>query len=574
MDNIGNIAPVISNVMNHMPSNESGGQLTKKQLEIRNNEKTIKAAVKSADHIPEPELQAAIKTYKAVDAATGGLATKVAARAMRSKPLQHMTKYGANLKQAQRMSNFLNKNKVKPLINSLPLSTKKISSKDGMGKTKNEFGKSGNFKLKLPANIKLIALVVGIILAIIMFIVVVFIVIFTNEENGSVSEGGSSYAYGETCTTVTVTNSGCDGNAENCTNAYDGEVDLEDYVAGVVAAEVGEANNLEYYKVSAIAARTYLLSNVSSSCTIAGNATSQEYTSVDNSSNSELIKQAVEETKGQVLIKNDEIISANYSSACVVNADSEYYYVRYGTISLGSANYQKIIKTWDSEESAYKGYLNDWYSQVDTTNTNNDERTCPGNHDYGMSQLGALYLITEEDYTYDQVLEYYFGSDAELVKNTMQLAGIEGFVNPTRTIHCSSAYGNRIHPVNQIESFHSGLDIGIPGGEPIYAAKDGTISYVRNDVTAINNCDYGYGNYIVIDHGNGQSTIYAHIKYGSIPENIELGTTISQGEIIGQVGSTGCSTGNHLHYEVKENGSTVDPALYLDLTDATGECQR
>ena len=425
--------------------------------------------------------------------------------------------------------------------------------------------------IKMPFSKKIVLTILPILpfIALLLFVTVIL------GQDASATGIGSNFAYGNTCPTVTVTDSGCDANGQNCTNAYDGDVELEEYIAGVVAAEVGGAGNLEYYKVAAITARTYFLSHTNDDCTIEGNSTAQAYMNVDNSSNATLIRQAVEETEGLVLVKNEELTSTNYASACVVNADENYYYVRYGTSSLGKANFQKIPKEWDKDTShAYSGYLADWYSMVDKNNTDYENKNCHNNHDYGMSQLGALYLITEENYTYDQVLEYYFGSDAELVKNTMQLAGIEGFVNPTRTIHCSSAYGNRIHPVNQIESFHSGLDIGIPGGEPIYAAKDGTISYVRNDVTAINNCDYGYGNYIVIDHGNGQSTIYAHIKYGSIPENIQLGTTISQGEIIGQVGSTGCSTGNHLHYEVKENGSTVDPALYLDLTDATGECQR
>ena len=65
-----------------------------------------------------------------------------------------------------------------------------------------------------------------------------------------------------------------------------------------------------------------------------------------------------------------------------------------------------------------------------------------------------------------------------------------------------------------------------------------------------------------------------HLKYGTIPDSISEGTKVSQGEQIGQVGSTGCSTGNHLHYEVRLNGTQVDPADYLDLTNATGTCKR
>jgi len=191
-----------------------------------------------------------------------------------------------------------------------------------------------------------------------------------------------------------------------------------------------------------------------------------------------------------------------------------------------------------------------------------------------MSQIGALYLITGEDYNYEEVIEYYYGEEAEIMSNEMQLGGVEGFVNPTRYINCSSPFGYRIHPVKGTQSFHTGLDIAVSGGEPIYAAQDGTVRSVVNNVTAINNCNYGYGNYIIIDHEGGTSTLYAHMKYGTIPSSIYAGAEVSQGEQIGQVGSTGCSTGNHLHYEVLVNGSTVDPADYLDLTNASGTCKR
>lgn len=428
----------------------------------------------------------------------------------------------------------------------------------------------GILKIPLPVKVMLTILpFAGGILALLFFV----IVIAGEEVSGSAISG--SFMYGTTCPTVTVTDSGCNSNGENCTNKYDGNVELEDYIAGVVAAEVGGANNLEYYKVAAVTARTYFLSHTGDDCTIKGNATAQSYMDVDNSSNATLIKQAVEETKDQVLVKNDDLSKTNYASACVVNADDEYYYIRYGTSSLGKANFQKIPKEWDSDKShAYSGYLEDWYSMVDQSSTDYENKRCPNNHDYGMSQLGALYLITEEDYTYDEVLQYYFGENVEIKKNEMQLSGSSGYINPTRYIKCSSAYGYRIHPVHKIKKFHSGLDIGISGGEPIYAAQDGTISYVRKSVNSINNCNYGYGNYITIKHEDGKTTLYAHIKYGTIPDNIVAGAKVSQGEQIGQVGSTGCSTGNHLHYEVKENGKTLDPADYLDLSNAKGTCRR
>ena len=433
-----------------------------------------------------------------------------------------------------------------------------------------ELAKEGNFTLKMPlaTKVKIIAILIG---GASFILLLLFVVLFGTEASAA-SYG--SYSYGQTCTNITVTDTGCDGNAQNCTHIYDGEVEFEDYIAGVVAAEVGIVNNLDYYKVAAIAARSYVLNHTNSSCTVKGNATFQAYQDVEDSSNSALIKQAVEETKGLVLVKDDELVSTYYASACVVNADEDYYYVRYGTKTLGEANFQKIPKDWDTNDSVFKGYLARWYSMIDTSNTDYENKSCPNNHDYGMSQIGALYLITGENYDFEDVIEYYYGEDVEIVTNEMLLTGVDGFVNPTRYIHCSSAFGYRIHPVHKVEKFHSGLDIGIPGGEPIYAAKDGVVSYARTNVNAINNCDYGYGNHIIIDHGDGTSTLYSHMKYGSVPSYIYEGATVSQGEQVGQIGSTGCSTGNHLHYEVRINGSPVDPADYLDLSEATGTCRR
>lgn len=432
-----------------------------------------------------------------------------------------------------------------------------------------ELATKGAFTIRMPIIMKII---IPIILFLLPFIgLMLFVVLFSFDD----SLGFGSFKYGITCPTVTVIDTGCNANAQNCSHVYDGEVSFEDYVAGVVAAEVGGANNMEFYKVAAIIARTYFLSHTDSSCTIKGNATRQAYMDVDDSSKGNMIRQAVEETKSLVLVKNNDLAPTYYASACVVNADSENYYVRFGTISLGEANFQKIPKEWDSDSSnAYRGYLADWYSMVDKGNTNYEKKSCPLNHDYGMSQLGALYLAAGENYTYEQILEYYFGDNTEIMFNGIQLSGNEGFVNPTRKIYCTSPFGYRIHPVSGVRKFHSGLDIGISGGEPIFAAADGVVTAVVSGVNAINNCNYGYGNYIIIDHGGGISTLYAHIKYGSIPSSIRAGTTVSQGEQIGEVGSTGCSTGNHLHYEVRQNNNYVDPTDYMDLSAAAGTCKR
>ena len=111
----------------------------------------------------------------------------------------------------------------------------------------------------------------------------------------------------------------------------------------------------------------------------------------------------------------------------------------------------------------------------------------------------------------------------------------------------SSLFGYRIHPITGEAHSHTGIDIPAPGNTPILACKSGQV------VTSAYH--YSYGNYVVIDHGNGNSTLYAHMSSRAVSE----GDMVTQGQTIGYVGTTGSSTGNHLHLEVRDNYARVDP---------------
>lgn len=110
-----------------------------------------------------------------------------------------------------------------------------------------------------------------------------------------------------------------------------------------------------------------------------------------------------------------------------------------------------------------------------------------------------------------------------------------------------NTYGNRFHPILKVWKFHAGTDIGANTGTSIYAADSGTV--------VVAGYDRGYGNYVVVSHGNGVSTLYAHMN--SIA--VSSGSTVSKGDVLGYVGSTGLSTDAHLHFEVRVNGATTDP---------------
>ena len=117
----------------------------------------------------------------------------------------------------------------------------------------------------------------------------------------------------------------------------------------------------------------------------------------------------------------------------------------------------------------------------------------------------------------------------------------------------SSLFGYRVHPIFNTTKFHSGVDIAASYGATISAAASGTV--------AIAEYSSSYGNYAVIYHSNGTTTLYAHMS--SIA--VTAGSTINQGDTVGYVGSTGNSTGPHLHFEVRVNGSCVDPLSYFNL---------
>ncbi|WP_456155451.1 murein hydrolase activator EnvC family protein [Veillonella sp.] len=115
----------------------------------------------------------------------------------------------------------------------------------------------------------------------------------------------------------------------------------------------------------------------------------------------------------------------------------------------------------------------------------------------------------------------------------------------------TSPYGYRVHPIWGTTIYHSGIDIGVDEGTPVHAADSGVIVW--------SGWMGGYGYAVVIDHGNGLSTLYGHNSELAVDE----GQSVSKGQVIAYAGSTGNSTGPHVHFEVRENGDPVDPMGYL-----------
>ena len=136
-------------------------------------------------------------------------------------------------------------------------------------------------------------------------------------------------------------------------------------------------------------------------------------------------------------------------------------------------------------------------------------------------------------------------------KNTAYVGGEFGWPVPGYEGNISSPFGWRKHPILKDMRMHNGIDISAPKSAKITASNAGTVI-----LTAYNS---GYGNYVVVDHGGGYTTLYAHMTKFAVSD----GTKVGRGDTIGYVGSTGLSTGPHLHFEIRVNGSPKNPEGYL-----------
>ena len=166
-----------------------------------------------------------------------------------------------------------------------------------------------------------------------------------------------------------------------------------------------------------------------------------------------------------------------------------------------------------------------------------------------LSELLDVNELTSETLTVGQVL---FIPGAALDSSTLKSAMGDMFKLPIQAkFRWSSPYGSRIDPIAGVQSFHTGTDMACPTGTPIYAAMSGKVT--TTGVTRV------YGNYVIIDHGNGYQTLYAHMS----KIIAKKGQWVSPGTRIGLVGSTGYSTGPHLHFTVYKNGKLINPMTVL-----------
>ncbi|MDA3780114.1 MAG: M23 family metallopeptidase [Bacteroidales bacterium] len=152
--------------------------------------------------------------------------------------------------------------------------------------------------------------------------------------------------------------------------------------------------------------------------------------------------------------------------------------------------------------------------------------------------------------SYDNVLE--------MVKNKEEMISSIPAIMPISNKdlrRTASGWGWRIHPIYKIRKFHYGMDFTAPIGTEIYASGNGVIKIVQKSLR-------GYGKKIIIDHGYGYNTLYAHLSKFAVKK----GQKVKRGDVIGYVGTTGTSTAPHLHYEVHKNSKKVNPVYFYLAT--------
>ena len=223
-----------------------------------------------------------------------------------------------------------------------------------------------------------------------------------------------------------------------------------------------------------------------------------------------------------------------YIEACKKDLDAEKVVLEQAKSSVETeeASLQSLISDKQSELTAYEGDISNKQAAID------DYEAQIASENSTISALEAA------------VAEEKKKLAAENAKAITYDGGMFSWPAPSYT-KLSDDYGNRIHPILGIQQFHNGIDLAAPSGSPVLAAYNGEVVAASYSSTM--------GNYIMIDHGDGLYTIYMHCSSLAVTK----GSTVTKGQQIGAVGSTGRSTGPHLHFSVRLNGSYVSPWNYL-----------
>ena len=219
-------------------------------------------------------------------------------------------------------------------------------------------------------------------------------------------------------------------------------------------------------------------------------------------------------------------------------------------IEKGQAYYKYYAISVGKEEKAYVSTLEEAekvVSELKNKNSNNkDQLSIVEKYEKELKEFSTVEKCVADLYVKKVVKISYAVAASGVNTSTKKVNLGISLIRPTSGV-VTSRFGSRWG------STHKGIDIGAPKGTPIKAAAGGTVTVAQYGYSG------GYGNYVIISHGNGIQTVYAHCN----SLNVTVGQKVSQGQQIATVGSTGRSTGNHLHLEIRVNGVAQNPQNYL-----------
>ncbi len=295
-----------------------------------------------------------------------------------------------------------------------------------------------------------------------------------------------------------------------------------------------------------------------------------------------LVEQKAQEVELATQAENDQLATyRRHVRAMEENGSYTYLSLLFGSKSLGEllSNLDMIGEIMESDQRSYDEYVaarqdseriqaeyEDMLTGLDAKQTELEDEKA--NLEEQIEHAQQLIVELEEQIENDRAAyEAELAREAELESQIQDMiAELERqeaansitstgtYIWPLPGYSPGSAYGWRMHPIFHEMRFHAGEDIGAPSGTPILAADSGVATVIPNNGN-------GYGNYIMINHGGGRVTLYAHMSGFAVSN----GATVTQGQVIGYVGSTGNSTGPHLHFEVRVNGATTDPKSYFNF---------
>jgi len=251
-------------------------------------------------------------------------------------------------------------------------------------------------------------------------------------------------------------------------------------------------------------------------------------------------------------IKNQEK-EYTYNISKLEQLENEYTYSPYSTLNLAIETFQSLAEELSFLIISAKDEFN-----LLVLNKQPKELTIVGDIPIEGGVGGLDHIISLAEFYRENLAEKKLPIKSKLaLKDRETEIKIDNLSNTpigSPTIgEITSEFGIRISPFTNRRSFHSGIDIAITEGSKVVASADGYVLYAGRKG--------GYGKMVHLKHENGKETLYAHLS----KVNILPGHKVTRGQIIGKVGSTGQSTGSHLHYEVRHNGTPVNPKPYIQM---------